>query len=83
MVAKDIFPLATVTDGCEAANFIEFSHIIYENELTSENMYLPMKLAKKCKFHFSFFKLDSKNPKFSLEYLYNNVVLSVYDYTFM
>ena len=26
MVAKDIFPFATVTDGCEEANFMGFSH---------------------------------------------------------
>ena len=44
---KDYFPLATVTDGCKEANFMGFSHFIYENELTSENMYLPMNLAKK------------------------------------
>ena len=24
--AKDIFPFATVTDGCEEANFVGFSH---------------------------------------------------------
>ena len=69
MVAKDIFPFATVTDGCEEANFMGFSHYIYENELTSENKCLPMNLAKKRQFHFSFFKVDSQNPKFSLEYL--------------
>ena len=69
MVAKDIFSFATMTDGCEEANFMGFSQYIYENELTSENMYLPMILAKKSQFHFSFFKVDSQNPKFSLEYL--------------
>ena len=42
---------------------------IYKNELTSENMYLPMNMAKKSQFHFSFFKVDSQNPKFNLEYL--------------
>ena len=26
MVAKDIFPFATVTDSCEEANFMGFSH---------------------------------------------------------
>ena len=59
MVAKDIFPFATVTDGCKEANFMGFSNFIYENELTSENMYLPMNLAKESQFHISFFKLDS------------------------
>ena len=69
MVAKDIFPFATVTDGCTEANFWGFSHNIYENELTSENMYLPMNWAKKSKFHFSFLNVDSQNPKSYLEYL--------------
>ena len=70
MVAKDFFsPLSTVTEGCKEANFMGFSHYIYENELTSENMYLPMNLAKTSQFHFSFFKVDSQNPKFNLEYL--------------
>ena len=46
-VAKDIFSFATVTDGCEGANFMGFSQYIYENELTSENIYLPMIFAKK------------------------------------
>ena len=64
LVAKDIFSFETVTDGCEEANFKELAHYIYENELTSENMYLAMILAKKSQFHFSFFKVDSKNPKF-------------------
>ena len=50
MVAKDIFSFATVTDGCEEANFMGFCHFIYENELTSENMYLPMNLAKRATF---------------------------------
>ena len=35
----DIFYFATVTDGCEEADFMGFSHYIYENELTSENKY--------------------------------------------
>ena len=69
MVAKDIFPFATVTDGCKEANYMGFSHFIFENELTTENMYLPMNLVKKSQFHFTFFKVDSQNPKFSLEYL--------------
>ena len=73
MVAKDIFPFATVTDGCKEANFMGFSHYIYENELTSENMYLPMNWAKKSQFHFSFFKVDSKNPKFNLDYIICNL----------
>ena len=41
------FPFATVTDGYEEANFMGFSHYIYENELTFENMFLPMNLVKK------------------------------------
>ena len=69
MVAKDIFSFATTTDGCKEANFKGFSQYIYKNELTSENMYLPMILANMSPFHFSFFKVDSQNPKFSLEYL--------------
>ena len=47
MVAKDTFPFETVTDSCQEANFMGFSKYIYENELTTENMYLPMNLAKK------------------------------------
>ena len=70
MVAKDIFSFATMTDGCKEANFMSISQYIYENELTSENMYLPMILEKKRQFHFSFFKVDSQNPKLSLEYLF-------------
>ena len=69
MVAKDIFSFASVTDGCEEANLMGIFQYIYENELTSENMYLPIILAKRSQFHFSFFKGDSQNPKFSLEYL--------------
>ena len=69
MVAKDIFSFATVTDGCKEATYMGIPQYIYENELTSKNMYLPMILAKKSQFHFSFFKEDSQNPKFSLEYL--------------
>ena len=64
-----------------------FSHYIYENELTSENMYLPMNLAKKSQIHFSFFKADSQNPKFLLEnlpnafyfFLLTGVKLCIYD----
>ena len=69
MVAKDIFLVATVTGGCKEAYFMGISNFIYENEPTSENMYLPMNFAKKTQTHFSFFKVDSQNPKFSLEYL--------------
>ena len=69
MVAKDISSFATVIHGYKEANFMGFSKYISENELTSENMYLPMILAKKSQFHFSFFKVDSQNTKFSLEYL--------------
>ena len=60
------FSFAAVTDDCKDANFIGFSYYIFENELTSENMYLPIILAKKSQFHFSFFKVDFQNPKFSL-----------------
>ena len=49
-----------------------FSHFIHENELTSENMYLLMNLAKMSQFHFTFFKVDSQNPKFSLECFLSN-----------
>ena len=70
IVAKGkISPFATVTDGCDEANFMGFSQFIYENELTSENMYLSMNLAKSSQFLFSFCKVDSENPKFILEYL--------------
>ena len=72
MVAKDIFPFATVNDGCKDANFMVFSRYIYENKLTSENVYLPIDQAKKSQFHFSFFKVDCQNPKFNLEYLNTN-----------
>ena len=63
------FSFATVTDGCKEGNFMGFFHYIHENELTSENIYFPMSLVKKGQFHVSFFKVDSKNFKFSLEYL--------------
>ena len=36
MVAKDIFPFATVTDGCEEANFMGFSHDYGILETTSK-----------------------------------------------
>ena len=76
MLAKDIFPFATLTDGCKEANIMGFFYYIYKYELTSENMYLPMDLANKSQFHFSFFKVDSQNPKFNLEYLHRTSVLS-------
>ena len=60
----------SVRHGCKDASFMGFSHFIFEHELTSENMYFPMNLAKKSQFHFSFFKLDSQNPKFSSGYLW-------------
>ena len=61
---KSFFSLfAITTDGGEEANFMEFSHYIYENELTSKNLYFPMNFAKKSHFYFSFFKVDSQNPK--------------------
>ena len=43
--------------------------------MTSESMYLPMNLAKKSQFHFSFFKVDSWNPKFNREYLFVTFLL--------
>ena len=70
MVAKDIFPFATMIGSCKDANFMGFSYYIYVNTLTSESMNLPINLAKKSQFHFSFFKVDSQNPKFSVEYLF-------------
>ena len=66
---KGYFSFATVTGSCKEASFMGFSHYICEYELTSENMYFHMNLAKKSHFDFSFFKVDSKNPKISLEYL--------------
>ena len=55
MVAKNTFPFETVTDSCKEANFIGFSKYIYEKELSSENMYLPMYLQKRAYFisHYS------------------------------
>ena len=44
---------------------------IYETELTSKNMYLPMNFADTSQFHFSIFIVNSKKPEFSLEYLLN------------
>ena len=67
--AKDIFLFATMTEGYQDANFIGFSHNIYENELTSENMYLPMNFTKKSQFYFPFLKVYSQNPKLNLQYL--------------
>ena len=46
-----------------------FSQYICETELNSENMHLPMIVAKKIYFHFSFFKVDSQNLRFILKYL--------------
>ena len=66
---KGYFFFATIADGCEEANFMEFSPYIYKNELTSKNMYLHRMMAKKSQFHFLFFKGSSQNPKFSLQYL--------------
>ena len=40
MVAKDIFPFATVTDGCQEANFIGFSHDYGILNTTSKNFFL-------------------------------------------
>ena len=70
MVVKDIFPFATVTDCCKGASLMGFPHYIFENELTFENMYLPINLAKKRQFNFSFFKVDSQIHKFGSEDLY-------------
>ena len=69
MVVKDTFPFETVTDGCKEASFMGVSKLFLKNYFTFDNMYLHMKLAKKSQFHFSLFKVDSKNPKFNLEYL--------------
>ena len=40
MVAKDTFPLETMTDSWEEAKFMGFSKYIYQNDFTSEKMYL-------------------------------------------
>ena len=53
---------------------MEFYHYIYENELTSENIYLPINLGKKSQFHFSLFKADSQNHKLNLVYLTCNSI---------
>ena len=53
MVAKDIFPFATTTDGCKKVNFMEFFNTIYIFSETFQNMVSkmpfswenPMKLA--------------------------------------
>ena len=44
MVTKDIFSFATVTDGFKEACMacMGFSHFIDENDLSSENMHLPI-----------------------------------------
>ena len=70
-VAKGKISFSTMTHGGKGyfLGFIGFSHYIYENELTSENMYLPMILTKNSHFNFSFFKVDCQNHKFNLEYL--------------
>ena len=60
MVVKDTFLFKTVTDGCEEANFMGISKYIYKTYLTSDNMYLPMSLAKRYGIHLSLFKEDSK-----------------------
>ena len=51
MVAKDIFSLSTVADNCKEDNIMGFSHYIYETQLNSENMCLPINLAKKSQFY--------------------------------
>ena len=38
MVAKDIFPFATVTDGCKDANFMGFSHEYCILDTTSKKL---------------------------------------------
>ena len=53
MVAKDIFPFATMTDGCKKVNFMEFFNTIYIFGETFPNVVSkmpfswenPMKLA--------------------------------------
>ena len=75
----DIFPFATVTGSCKEANFMGFSYFIYENERTSDKMYLPMYLAKKSQFNFSFFKVDSQNLKVNLEYLNTDGILMTFN----
>ena len=47
---------------------------ISKNELTSENMYLPLNLEKRAKTKFKLFKIGSHNPKFNLQYLMPNKV---------
>ena len=74
-VAKRKIFFATMTHGCKGyfsicnpdwrlqrGKFYGIFNNIHENELTSENMYLPMNLAKKNQFPCSFFKVDSQNP---------------------
>ena len=47
MVAKDIFPFATVTDGCEEANFMGFSHDYGILETTSKKKSQKMRILLK------------------------------------
>ena len=67
--------LATIIHGCEGeTNLCTLDswlqrRKIYENWLTSENQDLPRNLEEKSQFLFSYFKVDSKNYKFYLEYL--------------
>ena len=74
MVPKNIFPFATVTDGCEEARLIGFFYFIIANELTSGTMYLSMNWANKSQFHFSFIKVDSQNLKFNFKYFTSSLV---------
>ena len=48
MVTKDIFSFATMTAGFKEAFMacMRFSHYIDENELSSENMHLPIIFGK-------------------------------------
>ena len=54
-----------------------FSHYIYENELTSENMYLPMNLAKKEQISSLILQNRFPESKISLEYLTLIIVASL------
>ena len=69
MVAKDIFPFATVTGGCEEANFMGFFQLYFWKLAYFWKYVFSDEFGKKRQFHFSFFKVDSQNPKFYLEYL--------------
>ena len=59
-----------MTNGCKEADFMGFSHYIYENELNSEFLIMKLEEEKK-QFYFLFFIVDSQYPKFSLKYLTN------------